>query len=312
METCLVLGAGGFLGKNLCRQLTNEYKVIAYDLRRAPELEDINNLEMIEGNFVETQDFSSVLKGVNKVFHFISTTIPSEDTSHIEKEIIENVVPTVRLLNNMVECGVKEIIFASSGGTIYGETGDRINKITDKLNPICSYGVQKKVIESYLEFFGLYHGINYKIVRISNPYGIGQSPQKPQGVIPIFIYRLFNNEPITVYGDGNNQRDYIYMSDLIDALIKVAKYNGNEHIFNIGSGQAHSLHEIIELITKQSGLKFSDIIYKDIRKCDVSKNLVDISITQKELDWSPQIDLYNGVLILLEYYLKNNTQNSIK
>lgn len=302
METCLVLGAGGFLGKNLCRQLAKEYRVIAFDLKRNPELEDVDNLEMIEGNFVETENFSNILKNVDKVFHFISTTIPSEDTSHIDKEIIENVVPTVRLLNGMVECGVKEIIFASSGGTIYGETGEHINKTTDKLNPICSYGVQKKVIESYLEFFGLYHGINYKIVRISNPYGIGQSPQKPQGVIPIFIYRLFSNESITVYGDGNNQRDYIYMTDLMDALMKVAKYTGNEHIFNIGSGQAHTLHEIIEIITKQSGLNFSDIIYKDIRKCDVSKNLVDITATQKELSWEPVVHVDKGISIVLDYY----------
>ncbi len=306
METCLVLGAGGFLGKNLCKQLVKEYRVIAYDLKGSPELCEIDNLEMIEGNFVETHDFSKILKNVDKVFHFISTTIPSEDTSHIDKEIMENVIPTVRLLTSMVECGVKEIIFASSGGTIYGETGDHINKITDKLNPICSYGVQKKVIESYLEFFGVYHGINYKIVRISNPYGIGQSPQKPQGVIPIFIYRLFSNEPITVYGDGNSQRDYIYMSDLVDALIKVAKYNGSKHIFNIGSGQAHTLHEIIEIIAMQSGMNFSDIMYKDIRKCDVSKTLLDITETQNELNWKPIVHVNKGISIVLDYYKAHN------
>ncbi len=307
METCLVLGAGGFLGKNLCKDLAKQYHVIAYDLRKSTELNSIENIEMVAGNFVEMQDFSNILQGVDKVFHFICTTIPSEGTSHIDKEIIENIVPTVRLLNSMVQCGVKEIIFPSSGGTVYGETGDHINKITDRLNPICSYGVQKKVIESYLEFFGLYHGINYKIVRISNPYGIGQSPQKPQGVIPIFIYKLFNKESITVYGDGNSQRDYIYMPDLVDALIKVAHYSGSEHIFNIGSGRAHSLHEIIDIITEKSGMDFSNIMYKDIRKCDVSKNLIDISATQKELDWAPCVDVETGISILLDYYKAHNS-----
>lgn len=306
METCLVLGAGGFLGKNLCKELVKEYHVIAYDLRKSAELEDIENLEMIEGNFIETKDFTSILKGVDKVFHFISTTIPSEDTSNIDKEILENIVPTVRFLNSMVQCGVKEIIFASSGGTVYGETGDHVNKIEDRLNPICSYGVQKKVIENYLEFFGLYHGINYKIVRISNPYGIGQNPQKPQGVIPIFIYRLFSKEPITIYGDGNNQRDYIYMGDLVEALIKVAQYKGNQHIFNIGSGKAYSLHEIIDIITKEAGMNFSNIMYKDIRKCDVSKTLIDISVTQKELNWSPCVDVETGISIILDYYKAHN------
>ena len=305
MKTCLVLGAGGFIGKNLCKQLSKEYQVIAFDLIKTAELEDINNLEMVVGNFVETQDFTGVLAGVDKVFHLISTTIPSEDTSNIDREIIENIVPTVRLLNGMVQCGVKEIIFASSGGTVYGETGNHINQITDKLNPICSYGVQKKVIESYLEFFGLFHGINYKIVRISNPYGNGQNPQKPQGVIPIFIYRLFRKEPITIYGNGDNQRDYIYMDDLLDAFLEVAKYSGEQHLFNIGSGKPHSLHDIINLITEKSGMQFTDIFYKDKRKCDVSKTLIDISVTEKELKWSPKVDIDMGISLVIDYYRNN-------
>lgn len=307
MKTCLVLGAGGFIGKNLCKQLAKEYKVIAFDIYKPTELEGIDNVKIMEGNFVEMDDFSNLLEGVDKVFHLISTTIPSEDTSHIDSEIMENVVPTVRLLSSMVNCGVKEIIFASSGGTIYGETGDRINRITDSLNPICSYGVQKKVIESYLEFFGIYHGINYKIVRISNPYGIGQNPAKPQGVIPIFIYRLFNNQPITIFGDGNNQRDYIYMEDLMRAMVKVAEYNGEQHIFNIGSGKAHTLHEIIDIIVQKSGMEFSQILYQDIRKCDVSKTLIDITLTEQELGWSPQVHVDNGISLILDYYDKHNT-----
>ncbi len=306
MKTCLVLGAGGFIGKNLCRQLCREYKVIGFDIIKPKELEGIENLELLEGNFIEMKDFTPLLTGVDKVFHLISTTIPSEDTEHIDNEIMENIVPTVRLLSDMTKCGVKEIIFSSSGGTIYGETGDHRNKTTDQLNPICSYGVQKKVIESYLEFFGLYHGINYKIVRISNPYGIGQDPAKPQGVIPIFIYRLFQKKPITIYGDGNNQRDYIFMDDLMSALMKVAEYDGDQHIFNIGSGQAHTLHEIIDIIVEKSGMNFARISYQPIRKCDVSKTIIDISVTEKELGWSPRVGVEQGISTVIDYYRKHN------
>lgn len=307
MKKCLVLGAGGFIGKNLCKELAKTNRVIAFDIIRPLELENINNIEIIVGNFVEKQDFSDVLHGVDKVFHFISTTLPSEDTSHIDREIIENVVPTVRLLESMVKCNVNEIIFASSGGTVYGEMEGNSNKVTDPLNPICSYGVQKKVIESYLEFYGLYYGINHKIVRISNPYGIGQNPNKPQGVIPIFIYRLFQGKPITIYGDGNNQRDYIYMDDLVRALVKVAEYKGEQHIFNIGSGNAHTLHEIIDIIIEKSVMDFPEITYIDIRKCDVSKTLLDISVTMKELGWSPQVSIRDGISYVLDYYKLINT-----
>ncbi|WP_312833469.1 NAD-dependent epimerase/dehydratase family protein [Sedimentibacter saalensis] len=302
MKTCLVLGAGGFIGKSLCKKLARHYKVIAFNRSTPIELEDIENIEIITGDFSSIEDFTPLLNGVNIVYHLISTTIPSEDTNHIDKEIIENIVPTVRLLECMIKRGVNEIIFASSGGTVYGESSNHINQTNDKLNPICSYGVQKKVIEGYLEFYGLYYGLNYKILRISNPYGIGQDPRKPQGVIPIFIYRLFNNEPITVFGDGNNHRDYIYMDDLIDVLIKVASYNGDHHIFNIGAGKAYSLHEIIKIIEEKSGKNFAQINYKNMRKCDVSKTLLDITETQKELGWSPNININSGIAILLEYY----------
>src|SRR5699024_2167273 len=104
------------------------------------------------------------------------------------------------------------------------------------------YGVQKKIIETYLEFYGLRYGINYKIMRISNPYGVGQDLQKPQGVIPIFVYRLLHDMSITIYGDGCSKRDYIYMSDLVEAFKQTLAYNGHIHIFNIGSGSAHTLN----------------------------------------------------------------------
>lgn len=310
MKTCLVLGAGGFIGKNLCMELAKNYKVIAFNRSMPRELISLSNIEIKVGDFKEIKDFSTLLKGVDMVFHLISTTIPSEETSHIDEEITDNIVPTVLFLEAMVNSGVKDIIFASSGGTVYGESDNHVSQINDRLNPICSYGVQKKVIESYLEFYGLYYGLNYKIVRISNPYGKGQDPKKPQGVIPIFIYRLLNNDSITIFGDGNNLRDYIYMDDLIDALIKVAKYKGDNHIFNIGSGNSYSLHYIISIIERLSNRKFSDVLYKDIRKCDVSKTLLDISVTEIELDWSPKVSIEKGIKMLLDFYAQQNLYNN--
>ncbi|WHH57419.1 NAD-dependent epimerase/dehydratase family protein [Petroclostridium sp. X23] len=308
MQTCLVMGAGGFIGKALCKKLAKEYKVLAYDIRPIEELKDVENIKIVTGNFIEEKNFQNILDGVDKVFHLISTTIPSESTKHIDIEIEHNIIPTVRLLEGMVACGVNEIIFASSGGTIYGETGNHINCVDDRLNPICSYGVQKKVIESYLEFYGIRYGINYKIARISNPYGLGQNPDKPQGVIPIFIKRLFNNEPITIFGDGNNERDYIYMDDLMDALIALTKYSGDKHIFNIGSGQVHTLNEIIESIEKQADRKFILIKYADMRKCDVSKTLLETKTSQAELKWKPRISLNNGISVIVNGHIQHKNK----
>lgn len=305
MRKCLVLGAGGFIGKSLCRELVKDYEIVAFDRRMPEELTAIKgNIKCVEGDFVETKDFSSLLKDVDKVIHLISTTIPQEDTAGIDMEIMQNVIPSVRLLESMVKASVPEIIFPSSGGTIYGETGDHINKVGDELHPICGYGVQKKVIESYLEFYGLRYGINYKIMRISNPYGIGQNPEKPQGVIPIFVYRLLHDMPITIYGDGNSERDYIYMPDLINAFKCVLEYKGDIHIFNIGSGNVHTLNEIIGIIEQKVGKHFVEIDYQKKRKCDVLRNLLNVHVTQRELGWKAEMDLMQGVEAIIDYYMQ--------
>jgi len=304
MTKCLILGAGGFMGKSLCRELIKDYEIVAFDRVIPEELTSISgNIKYVGGNFVETKDFSQLLEGVDKVIHLISTTIPQEDTSEIDIEIMQNVIPTVRLLECMVRKSVPEIIFASSGGTIYGEAMGHANEVDDELHPICGYGVQKKVIEAYLEFYGLRHGINYKIMRISNPYGVGQDTQKPQGVIPIFVYRLFQGMPITIYGDGNNERDYIYMPDLVEAFKRVLEYKGDTHIFNVGSGRTHSLNEIINIIEQKVGKHFIRIEYKESRKCDVSRNLLNVDKTQNELGWKAETDLKQGIGAIINYYI---------
>ena len=302
MEKCLVLGAGGFIGKSLCKELTKKYKVIAYSRKQSEILNSLSNLEFIEGDFVTEENFCDILLGVDKVFHFISTTIPMDNTNNADKEVLENVIPTIRLLEAMHKSGTKEIIFASSGGTIYGETGEHKNQVTDFLNPICSYGVQKKIIESYLQFYHVRYGICHKIIRISNPYGIGQAVEKPQGVIPIFIRNIFRGEKISVFGDGENFRDYIYLEDLVQAIIKVAEYTGKEHIFNIGTGKVYSLKEIIHFIETITNKKFCQIEYKSNRICDVHKSLLEVDSTYKELDWKPSISIEDGIQKICNYY----------
>ncbi len=96
------------------------------------------------------------------------------------------------------------------------------------------------------------------------------------------------------------------MDDLISALMKVAEYNGLQNIFNIGSGKAYTLHEILDIIIEKSALHFTDITYQNIRKCDVSKTILDISVAEKELNWSPQVDVDMGISLLLDNYAKHN------
>lgn len=297
MKNVLILGAAGFLGSMLSEQLAKECNVIAFD-RKIPS--ELHCHHKIEADFVSFNGYCQIFSEykIDTVYHLISTTTPLNSTDNSIKELVENVIPTVHLLDAMTEAGVQNLIFASSGGTVYGEGINVLHSTADPRNPICSYGIQKSTIEQYLALYNRFHGLRCITARVSNPYGVCTNKQRTQGVIPIFINKLFDNESITVY--GNARRDYIYIDDVINALILIGKYKGSKTVFNVGTGKSYATSDIIEIIESRANKKFSDILYKDIRKCDVMENLLNISDTTKELGWSPVYKtIEDGIEIVL-------------
>lgn len=295
MRTILILGAGGFIGKSLVKSLKEKYHIKAFDKYPMPFFSDYKNVEHYVGDFKDISLIDQALHDTDIVIHLISTTIPSDNTNNIDKEIEDNIIPTVNLLNSMIENNVGTIVFSSSAGTIYGETGDLINGINTITNPSCSYGVQKSCIESYIKFFGYRYGLNYRIMRISNPYGIGQDNKKLQGLIPIAMNKLLNNEEITIFGDGSNMRDYIYLDDLVECFEKVIEYDGSEHLFNIGFGAYYSINDVLAILEEKLNRTFIFRNYQSKRKCDVNKSFLDFESSQKELKWKPKVDINEGV-----------------
>lgn len=295
MEKLLILGAGGFIGKAVVEKLSGQYEIRAFDRKIVDEFVKYNNVEMVVGNFVGSKNFDRYLDGIDTVIHLISTTVPSDETANIPDEIEENIISTIKLLESMVRCNVKNIIFASSAGTVYGETGDRVNNVESPLNPKCSYGVQKCVIEKYLEFYARRYGMNVKIMRITNPYGWGQDKNKVQGLIPIFINKFLMREPITIFGDGSHKRDYLFITDLANAFLKVLEYQGDEHLFNIGYGEYYSINDIVHLIEDKMDGSFADIKYVKSRFCDVHSSYVDVDGAHQLLDWHPEMSVNKGI-----------------
>jgi len=246
-KICLVLGASGFIGKNLCAKLLSKgYSVRAYDRVDSEDLRNIGVQDIFVGDFTKTDDFTEMLKDVDLVYHLVSTTLPKGGSEHIiDEEINKNLIPTIKLLEDMKKFKAPKIVFASSAGTLYGDVLDNVaNKESDLLKPICSYGLQKQLIENCLMFYKNAYNIDCRVARITNPYGIGQDKKRMQGVIPIFIDRLLNDQPITVFGK-DSVRNYIYMDDVIDALVKIGEYNGVESVFNVGTENSYSIMEII-------------------------------------------------------------------
>jgi NAD-dependent epimerase/dehydratase len=304
MKNILIFGGSGFIGSFLSKRLCNQYNVFIYDINE-PIFQ--GKFTFIKGNFSEDLNFFDILTSnkIDVVFHMISTTIPEEGTKNIEKEIIMNVLPSIRLFNSMVSLNIKKLIFLSSGGAVYGEYNGIPHKTSDLLKPICSYGIQKKTIEDYIELFNLYYDMEFTIVRVANPYGVWEQEGRVQGVIPIFINNILKEKEVTIYGE--TVRDYIYIDDLIDALEILIEYKGKERIFNIGTGIGHSISEIIKIIEDSTSRKFKNKFILDIRKCDVKENILDISKTCSELDWTPNwINICDGINFIINKLLNIN------
>lgn len=296
MEKCLVLGGTGFIGNHLCNRLVLEGKNLKIIRKRdSKEPEDNKNVAYITHDFRNIKDFEYLLDGVDTVFHLISTTIPSNNTSTIDKEIEYNVVQTIRLLESMIKSKTKKIIFISSGGTVYGIPKYLPIDEEHPTNPISSYGIYKLTIEKYLMLYSHLYGLEYKIVRVSNPYGPGQDINKIQGVIPIYLRKILNGNEIEIWGNGNVIRDYIYINDTIEGILSVANSTVQEKVFNIGSGKGKTLLEVIAAIEKTLDIGNIKIKHLKNRNIDVPANILDISRASKMLGWYPKYTLELGI-----------------
>ncbi|HET9404478.1 MAG TPA: NAD-dependent epimerase/dehydratase family protein, partial [Burkholderiales bacterium] len=160
--------------------------------------------------------------------------------------------------------------------------------------PICSYGIHKLAIEKHLHLNWLLHGLDYCILRISNAYGERQRTDTAQGTVPVFLDRALRGKPIQIWGDGSVVRDYIYVGDIVEALLLAPAYEGAQKIFNIGSGTGVSLNQLIKEIGWVTGRGLS-VEYTPARSFDVPANVLDTSLAQRFLGWKARTPLRDGL-----------------
>lgn len=186
------------------------------------------------------------------------------------------------------------MVFISSGGAIYGNTLSLPIYENCPTEPECSYGITKLTVEKYLAMFNHLHGLDYVVLRPSNPYGSRQNPNGIQGAISVFLGRIAQGKSLEIWGDGRVVRDYIFIDDLIAGIYKAASVNALSRVFNLGSGIGHSLNEIIEVIRKVTGREVK-VAYQAKRSCDVPGIYLDICRAKQELSWVPSISLETGI-----------------
>lgn len=307
MAKLLVLGANGFIGSHLVDSLTAKgHKVRAFDRFRSgsSRFDIVDNVELFPGEYLSKADLKRALKDVEYVFHFISTTTPATAEDDPVIDIETNVRMSVELFRLCVEAKVKRVIFASTGGAIYGDGGDGLFKETDTPYPFSPYAIGKLTIEHYLRYFRVKHDLDSISLRISNPYGERQPFHRRQGVIPIFLERIARGEPITVLGDGSMVRDFIYVKDLTDAVASIFDVNTPHDTYNLGSGQGMSVNDIVDIIRNITG-KNPQIGYRKVPSTFTQRFVLDT--TRFEDDFGRKIvstSLKEGVDITYQYIIQ--------
>ncbi len=173
---------------------------------------------------------------------------------------------------------------------------------TGATNPISAYGVGKLAIEKYLEIYWRHLGLRSTVLRISNPYGPYQLAEKGQGLIGKIMDCIFTGGVLPVWGDGSVTRDFIYVDDVVSALIDGTGYDGDEHVFNVGFGSGASVNEVIAAVQRVTGLPIL-VAYQPGRAADVPLNVLDTRLIRRCTHWSPRVSLEEGIARTYRWHL---------
>lgn len=297
-ERISILGGLGFMGSHICRELVNRGHFVRIFDKLYGSAELINDfkdsVEIVESDVSRAEDVVEAIADTDIAINLIHTTVPGSSMNDPSYDVISNVAAAAGWLRELAKTRVQKILYFSSGGTVYGIPESVPIAEDHPTNPISSYGITKLAIEKYTAMYAKQYGIKHYLLRPSNVYGPGQRLHIGQGVIGVMAYRALYNQPLEIWGTGESLRDYLYIDDLVRAVVALLDYAGPHHVFNVSSGQGASVLEIVGLLREQFGL-CPDILPEPARGFDVPVNVLDHSRISAETGWRPAVDLETGI-----------------
>jgi len=274
----LFIGGAGFIGSNLIKALDKDKYVITVVEPENAFIDrlDCQNVNLYRGSLDDINFIEDVIlkQNIEIIIHLVSTLIPGSNYEDYKREYKNVIFPTIEL---MEICAKKRIrfVYFSSGGTVYGNRNDVLPfEETDPMTPISYYGWSKQMMENSILFMHRTVGLDYLIIRPSNPYGHGQNLYGKQGIVAVAIGKILKDEQIEVWGDGSAVRDYIYVDDLARIFVKLIEGNVHCTTLNIGSGRGYSVNDVLAFLKIVSGKELK-IVYQNPRPVDVSNMVLD-------------------------------------
>lgn len=296
-----IIGGAGFIGTNLVKHLAietnDEITVIDredfyFDTLKAMKLPRVSYKV---APYSLDADFDEQVKGQDVVYHLASTVFPGTSNQNIPAELESNIIVTAKLLDACVRQEVQKVVFISSGGAVYGKKGTCPIPEDTVTYPISSYGVQKLAIEKLLYLYHYQENLDYRVIRLANPYGPYQRPNGKLGVVTTFVYKALTDGKLVVYGDGSVVRDFIYIEDAVRAINKIVNGNSDLRIFNLGSGKGTSVNDLITDI-KETVASELEVEHIATRAADVPVNYLDISRYEENYGKLNPLSLKEGII----------------
>lgn len=300
----VIFGGGGFIGSAIVDRLLAEGHALRIFERPRVQpyrtFKDDESVEWIAGDLSSTHDVIDAVQGVDAVLHLVSTTLPKNSNDDPIYDVQSNVVASLHILNAMVDHKVRNIVFISSGGTVYGNPLYLPVDEKHPTNPVVSYGITKLAIEKYLQMYERLHGIKAITLRVANPYGERQRIETAQGAVGVFLHHALKGIPIEIWGDGSVTRDYIHVSDVATAFVKALHYTGEQRLFNVGSGAGTSLNKLISELEVALGRSI-ERCYLPGRPFDVPVSVLCNNLARSGLNWTPLVSMPEGIARTAEW-----------
>lgn len=294
-DPILILGAGGFVGMHLARTLAERgERVIA--VSRRPISLHLANVEIIVGEPVEPEHFLPLIRRSRAVIHTASRSTPGSSAGQALAELQHNLRPTLALLQAMQQHARTELLYLSSGGSLYATTSDEFATETSPIHPRSYHGAGKIAAEHFIRAWCSQYGGSATILRPSNIYGPGQRERAGFGIVPAGLGKIGRRELLQVWGDGSVVRDYLYIDDFVALCIATLTQPMREgvHVFNAASGVGVSLNELFSAMEAVTGQSLHRS-YDTARGVDVPRVVIDASLTRQRFGWSATTSLHEGI-----------------